>query len=84
MEVQRDAVWAAVEKQYLPTVPVPVHIMESFAMQQPKFCEPDRDLLKLLIRRGCTGNIGEPITVEKMDRCSCVGVGKDPGQIFVP
>ena len=25
-----DTVWAVVEEQYLPTVPVPVHSMESF------------------------------------------------------
>ena len=36
--------------------------------------------------RLCTGKIGEPTTVEKMDRCSFVGVGrfvgvgKDPGR----
>ena len=28
--------------------------------------------------RLCTGKIGEPTIVEKMKRCSCVGVGKDP------
>ena len=27
-----------------------------------------------------TGKISEPTTVEKMDRCSCVRVGKDPGR----
>ena len=30
--------------------------------------------------RLCTGKICEPTTVEKMDRSSCVGVGKDPGR----
>ena len=29
-----------------------------------------------------TGKISEPTTVEKMDMCSCVGVGKDPGRKF--
>ena len=30
--------------------------------------------------RLCTGKICEPTKVEKMDRSSCVGVGKDPGR----
>ena len=30
--------------------------------------------------RLCTGKIGEPTTVEKMDWSSCVGMGKDPGR----
>ena len=42
-----DAVRAAVEDQYLPTVPVPVHRMEIFYNSA---AEPDRELLKLPIR----------------------------------
>ena len=41
-EAYEDAVWAAVEEHYLPTVPVPVH--HNLA------AEPDRELLKLPIR----------------------------------
>ena len=42
-----DAVWAVVEEQYLLTVPVPVHSMESFYNSA---AEPDRELLKLSVR----------------------------------
>ena len=42
-----DAVRAAVEEQYLPTVPVPVHYIEFFYNWA---AEPDRELLKLPIR----------------------------------
>ena len=42
-----DAVREAVEEQYLPTVPVPVHRMEIFYKSA---AEPDRELLKLPIR----------------------------------
>ena len=42
-----DAVRAALEEQYLPTVPVPVHRMEIFYNSA---AEPDRELLKLPIR----------------------------------
>ena len=78
-----DAGREVAEVQYLPTVPVPVHRMESFYNSA---AEPDRELLKLPLSantRLCTGKIGEPTTEEKMDRSSCVGVGKeskDPGQ----
>ena len=78
-----DAVRAAVEEQYLPTVPVPVHRKESFYKSE---AEPHMELLKLPIRGyvhcHCTGKISEPTRtrVEKMDRSSCVGVGKDPGR----
>ena len=48
-ETYEDAVLAAVEVQYLPTVPIPVHHMELFYNSA---AEPDRELLKLQIR-GC-------------------------------
>ena len=69
------AVRTVVEEQYLPTVPVPVHSMESFYNSA---AEPDETADSRL----CTGEIasGELTTVEKMHRCSCLGVGKDPGR----
>ena len=42
-----DAGWAAVDQQYLPNAPVPVHRMEIFYNSA---AEPDREMLKLLIR----------------------------------
>ena len=45
-ETFEDEVLAAVEEQYLPAIPVPVHHMEMFYNTA---AEPDRALLKLLI-----------------------------------
>ena len=67
---------AEVQEQYLPAATIPVHHMEA--------AEPDKELLKLELEtadlRPCKGQIGEPTTVEKMDRCSCVEEEKDPGR----
>ena len=57
-----------VEKQYLPNVPVPVQQMAIF---YNSVAEPDRDVLKLPLFFAMTVD-----SVEKMDRCSCVRVGK--------
>ena len=52
--------------------------------QQGKFynssAEPNRQLLKLPMPRLSAGKFGEPTTVKKMERCRCVGMGKDPGR----
>ena len=40
--------------------------------------------LQEIVETANSGKIGKPTAVEKMDRCSCVGVGKDPGRNFVP
>ena len=55
----------------------PVHSVEIFYKSAD---EPDRDLLKLPIRGYVQAK--SATTVEKMDRCSCVGVGKDPRRNF--
>ena len=53
-----DAVRAAVEEHYLPTVPVPVHRMGNFYNLE---AEPDKELLKLPIRGYVQANSAKPI-----------------------
>ena len=46
-----------------------------------RFCGRTRQgIVETADSRLCTGEVGEPMPVEKMDRCRCVGVGKDPGR----
>ena len=67
------------EEQYLPTqtVPVPVHHTENF---NDSVAEPDREIegiVETADSRLCTGDIGGPMTVEKIDLCSFVGVAEE-------
>ena len=68
-KTDEGAVRAAVEEQYLQTVPVPVYHMEMFYVRQTRQGTVETADLRL-----CTGKICEPKTVEEMDRCSFLGV----------
>ena len=46
--------------------------------------EPYRELLKMPILGLCTSQIGKPTTVEYLDICSRIGIGKDTGLNSVP
>ena len=70
----QDAVGAAVEEQYLPTVPVLVHTFLQFGGRTR------RGTVETADSRLCTGKISEPTSVEKMDRSSCVGLRRRSGK----
>ena len=66
-----DAVRAAVEEQYLPTVPITWKFFQFGGRTR-------QGIVETAYTRLCKGKIGEPTTVEKLDRSSCVGVEKNP------